>query len=69
MIMNHLKQLAAIGLQGIEVAPSRVWLDTWKRFLSVADVEAYPGGNPETRTGLGSYRFTLTYFDHPNQTI
>ncbi len=60
--LDHLKQLAAIGLQGIEVAPSRVWLDTWKG-LSVADVEAYRVAIEAAELeviGLHSL-----FFDHP----
>jgi sugar phosphate isomerase/epimerase len=37
---SELSQLAEMGLDAVEVAPSRVWRDTWKG-LSAADVAAY----------------------------
>jgi sugar phosphate isomerase/epimerase len=37
---EELDQLAGLGLSGLEVAPSRVWRDTWDG-LEAAQVEAY----------------------------
>ena len=40
---NHATELAAVadlGIEGLEVAPSRVWKDVWKG-LKAADVESY----------------------------
>ncbi|MBX9633416.1 MAG: sugar phosphate isomerase/epimerase [Magnetospirillum sp.] len=37
---SALQQLPSLGLSGLEVAPSRVWHDTWKQ-LSNAQVDAY----------------------------
>ena len=36
----QLKPLADMGISGIEIAPSRVWRDTWKG-LKASDVSAY----------------------------
>jgi sugar phosphate isomerase/epimerase len=37
---NELSELASLGFEGLEVAPSRVWSDTWKGLVA-ADIQRY----------------------------
>lgn len=60
---NELGQLRQMGLQGIEVAPSRVWRDTWEG-LAAHDVEAYRR-NVEA-AGLKVVGLHSLFFDHPD---
>lgn len=60
---EELDHLAGLGLAGLEVAPSRVWRDTWGG-LGAARVEAYRRRVEAaglTVTGLHSL-----FFDHPD---
>jgi len=60
---NELGQLRQMGLEGIEVAPSRVWRDTWGG-LSARDVEAYRGD--VEAAGLKVVGLHSLFFDHPD---
>jgi len=60
---SELGQLGALGLTGIEVAPSRVWRDTWQG-LSSADVEAYR--KQVEAAGLKVIGLHSLFFDHPD---
>lgn len=51
-----------MGFDGIEVAPSRVWKDTWHG-LGTADVEAYR--KAVEATGLNIIGLHSLFFDHP----
>lgn len=57
-----LPEVAAIGYMGIEVAPSRVWQDTWHG-LKNADVAAYRKAVEDA--GLGVVGLHSLVFDHP----
>ncbi len=59
---GELGRLGALGLSGLEVAPSRVWRDTWKG-LAAADVEAYRGRVEDA--GLAVVGLHSLFFDHP----
>ena len=54
--------LGELGLSAIEVAPSRVWQDTWKG-LKPADVSAYRKSIEST--GLCVVGLHSLFFDHP----
>ena len=55
--------MAEQGLGGLEVAPSRVWHDTWKG-LTAADVDAYRSG--VEAAGLRVLGLHSLFFDHPD---
>jgi sugar phosphate isomerase/epimerase len=55
-------ELAALGLSGLEVAPSRVWRDTWEG-LTAAQVDTYRR-SVET-AGLQVVGLHSLFFDHP----
>lgn len=57
-----LPELAALGLRGIEVAPSRVWRDTWLG-LTPAQVEGYR--RAVEAAGLQVIGLHSLFFDHP----
>lgn len=62
---DHVSDLPAIfeiGYRGLEVAPSRVWADTWQG-LSNADVASYR--NAVEDTGLRVVGLHSLVFDHP----
>ena len=62
---NHaaeLKQLGALGISGLEVAPSRRWHDTWHG-LSDAHVSAYR--REIESAGLKVVGLHSLFFDHP----
>ena len=61
---NHaeeLKGLRALGLSGLEVAPSRVWLDTW-RGLTGKEVADYRRAVEDA--GLGVVGLHSLFYDH-----
>lgn len=58
---EELRQLPALGIKGLEVAPSRVWKDTW-RGLSASDVEAYRRTVEDA--GLKIIGLHSLFFDH-----
>lgn len=62
---DHVKELGLlreIGLEGIEVAPSRVWKDTWEG-LSARDVTSYR--YEVEAAGLKVVGLHSLFFDHP----
>ncbi|WNK00313.1 sugar phosphate isomerase/epimerase family protein [Thalassospiraceae bacterium LMO-JJ14] len=60
--IKDLHKLAQIGYRGLEVAPSRVWQDTWHD-LSSADVAAYRQAVEDA--GLVVVGLHSLVFDHP----
>ena len=60
---DQLRRLPDLGLHGLEVAPSRVWRDTWHG-LKPADVAAY--GRAVTDAGLRVVGLHALLFDHPD---
>ncbi|RAU23568.1 hypothetical protein CU669_00220 [Paramagnetospirillum kuznetsovii] len=63
---NHLgllPRLAEMGVGGLEVAPSRVWRDTWME-LPPAEVAAY--GKAVRDAGLTVVGLHSLFFDHPD---
>lgn len=58
----ELGQLAGLGIRGLEVAPSRIWHDTW-RGLTNADVSAYR--RDIEAAGLKVVGLHSLFFDHP----
>ncbi|MDC0189704.1 sugar phosphate isomerase/epimerase [Rhodospirillales bacterium] len=60
---KELEQLRQIGLEGIEIAPSRVWRDTWGG-LSGADVELYK--REIESAGLKAVGLHSLFFDQPD---
>jgi sugar phosphate isomerase/epimerase len=59
---DQLRRLPAFGLEGLEVAPSRVWRDTWKG-LGAADVAAYR--RQAEAVGLRVIGLHSLFFDQP----
>lgn len=59
---EELKHLPEMGLTGLEVAPSRVWRDTWKGLTS-ADVTTYR--NQVEQAGLSVIGFHSLLYDQP----
>jgi sugar phosphate isomerase/epimerase len=59
---DELPHIAALGYRGLEVAPSRVWHDTWKG-LAASDVEAYR--RLVEGAGLSILGLHSLVFDHP----
>lgn len=59
---RHLDALAGLGLTGLEVAPSRVWRDTWHG-LAAAQVETYR--RRAESAGLSVVGLHSLFFDHP----
>ncbi len=59
----ELGRLRELGIEGLEVAPSRVWPDTW-RGLKPADVAAYR--RAVTDAGLRVVGLHSLLFDHPD---
>lgn len=60
--IKEINQLAAMGLEGLEVAPSRVWKDTFEG-LAAAQVSAY--GKKIKDAGLKVVGLHSLLFDHP----
>ncbi|CCQ75495.1 sugar phosphate isomerase/epimerase [Magnetospira sp. QH-2] len=60
---NQLVRLAEMGVAGLEVAPSRVWSDTW-RGLTSAQIEAYR--RQVEGAGLSVVGLHSLIFDHPD---
>ena len=60
---EELEQLAGLGLDGLEVAPSRVWRDTWDG-LGSAQVEAYR--RQVEAAGLTVVGLHSLFYDHPD---
>ncbi len=60
---EELRRLPGLGIEGLEVAPSRVWRDTWHG-LKPADVAAY--GRAVTDAGLRVVGLHALLFDHPD---
>ena len=60
--VSELQQLPELGLQGIEVAPSRAWRDTWHD-LTNQDVSAYR--RDVEQAGLTIVGLHSLIFDHP----
>lgn len=61
--VNQLPQIAKLGLSGIEVAPSRVWRDSWQGLRS-ADVLAYRRSIEDA--GLYVVGLHSLFYDQPN---
>ena len=61
-----LDAVKGLGFDGLEVAPSRVWRDTWKG-LSAADVDLYR--RMVERSGLSVVGLHSLFFDHPELSI
>lgn len=59
---HELMRLGGLGFDGLEVAPSRVWSDTWQG-LTTLQVEAYRK-DVET-AGLNVVGLHSLFFDHP----
>jgi sugar phosphate isomerase/epimerase len=59
---EELLRLPELGLQGLEVAPSRVWRDTWQG-LTPREVETYR--QTVERAGLKIVGLHSLFFDHP----
>ena len=59
---GELGRLAEMGLGGIEVAPSRIWHDTWHG-LTAADVAAYR--QAIENAGLSVVGLHALFYDHP----
>ena len=55
-----------IGFQGIEIAPSRIWQDTWQGLKS-ADVDAYR--RQIENVGLDVVGLHSLFFDHPKKSF
>ena len=55
--------MAALGFEGIEIAPSRIWRDTWKD-LKASDVAAY--GHALREAGLKAVGLHSLFYDHPH---
>jgi sugar phosphate isomerase/epimerase len=60
---EEIQKLGTMGLSGLEVAPSRVWHDTWKG-LSGQDVANYR--KQIERAGLKVVGLHSLFFDHPD---
>ena len=60
--IDELKQLPQMGLSGLEVAPSRVWRDTWHG-LSSRSVENYR--NDVERSGMSVIGLHSLFYDRP----
>jgi sugar phosphate isomerase/epimerase len=61
---DHLEELplvAGLGIVGLEIAPSRIWRDTWQG-LSPADIEAYR--RAIEGAGLEAVGLHSLFFDH-----
>lgn len=61
--LDELRQLPELGLTGLEVAPSRIWKDTWQG-LSAADVASYR--KQVEAAGLSVVGLHSLFFDHPD---
>ena len=59
---DELARLPSLGLEGLEVAPSRVWRDTWKG-LAAAQVDAYR--KQVEGAGLRVIGLHSLFFDQP----
>ena len=59
---EELRQLARLGLEGLEVAPSRVWHETWHG-LHAAEVAAYR--RAVEAAGLEIVGLHSLFYDHP----
>ena len=60
--LDFLPRLMELGVTGLEVAPSRIWHDTWSG-LSADDVSAY--GQAVRDSGLKIIGLHSLFFDHP----
>jgi sugar phosphate isomerase/epimerase len=60
---NELAQIAELGLEGLEVAPSRIWPDTW-RGLRSRDISKYR--KLVESHGLSIVGIHSLFFDHPD---
>ena len=60
---HELMQLRELGITGIEVAPSRIWHNTWSE-LKPSDVTAYR--KDIENAGLEVIGLHSLFFDHPN---
>ena len=62
---DHLDELPAVadlGISGIEIAPSRIWHDTWEK-LSAQDIDAYR--HALESAGLRAVGLHSLFYDHP----
>ena len=59
---KELPQVAALGYAGIEIAPSRIWHETWKE-LKASDVAQY--GRALEEAGLEAVGLHSLFYDHP----
>lgn len=57
-----LPRVAELGIDGIEIAPSRIWRDTWHG-LTAAQIDAYR--RDLERAGLEAVGLHSLFFDHP----
>jgi sugar phosphate isomerase/epimerase len=61
--LDELPMIADLGITGLEIAPSRIWQDTWQG-LSVSDIDAY--GRALEAAGLQAVGLHSLFFDHPD---
>lgn len=61
-----LPRLASLGVTGLEVAPSRIWRDTWTG-LDAAEVTAYR--RAADSAGLQIVGLHSLFFDHPEMSV
>lgn len=60
--LDELSMVADLGITGLEIAPSRIWRDTWHG-LSPSDIEAYR--QALGAAGLQAVGLHSLFFDHP----
>lgn len=60
--LDELPRIAELGIDGIEIAPSRIWRETWQG-LSPADIDAYR--RALEAAGLEAVGLHSLFFDHP----
>ena len=63
---NELERLAQLGFTGLEIAPSRIWKDTW-RGLRAKNVKGYR--DRIEAAGLSAIGLHSLLYDHPDLTI
>lgn len=61
--LDELPKVAGLGISGIEIAPSRIWQDTWQG-LSAADIDVYR--RALEAAGLEAVGLHSLFFDHPD---
>lgn len=61
--LDELPMVAEMGVVGLEIAPSRIWQDTWHG-LSAADIDVYR--RAIEAAGLEAVGLHSLFFDHPD---